>query len=163
MYIPVFWKDRIVEFPRRVTAESLGNGLYNWTPAPGEITEKGTQQSKRNFGNMDFGILENALIAGFVSMNLRLVQESLDDVRGQIMTVTLNNTLKYPATNAEKTITLPQTLNNSDYTVEAEVVEADGPVEFVEVYGKALNAFKVRYSGSARNVSLKLHVKGGLY
>lgn len=112
---------------------------------------------------MDFGTLENALIVGFVSMNLRLVQESLDDVRGQIMTVDLKNTLKYPATNAEKTITLPQTLNNSDYMVEAEVIEADGPVEFVKVYGKALNAFKVCYSGSARNVSLKLHVRGGLY
>lgn len=163
MYIPVFWEDRVVEFPRRYSAVSLGNGLYECLPAPGEIIKKGTQQSKRNFGNMDFGTLENALIVGFVSMNLRLVQESLDDMRGQVMTVELKNTLKYPATNAEKTITLPQTLNNSDYTVEAEVIEADGPVEFVKVYGKALNAFKVCYSGSARNVSLKLHVRGGLY
>ena len=39
MYIPVFWKDRIVEFPRRVSSVSLGNGLYEWTPAPGEICE----------------------------------------------------------------------------------------------------------------------------
>lgn len=163
MYIPVFWEDRIVEFPRRFSAESLGNGLYNCLPAPGEIIKKGTQQSKRNFGKMDFGVLENALMIGFASMNLRLVQESLDDVRGQTMTATLNNTLKYPATNAEKTITLPRVLNNTDYTVEAEITEADGPVEFVEVYGKALNAFKVRYSGSARTVSLKLHVIGGLY
>lgn len=163
MYIPVFWEDRIVQYPRRVSVESLGNGLYNWAPAPGEVEKKGTQQSKRNFGNMDFGTLENALIAGFVSMNLRLVQESLDDMRGQVLTVELTNTLKYPATNAEKTITLPQILNNSDYMVEAEVIETDGPVEFVEVYGKALNAFKVRYSGSARNVSLKLHIRGGLY
>lgn len=103
MYIPVFWEDRIVQYPRRVSVESLGNGLYNWAPAPGEVEKKGTQQSKRNFGNMDFGVLENALIVGFVSMNLRLVQESLDDVRGQILTVDLKNTMKYPATNAEKT------------------------------------------------------------
>ena len=146
MYIPVFWEDRIVQYPRRVSVESLGNGLYNWAPAPGEVEKKGTQQSKRNFGNMDFGVLE-----------------SLDDVRGQILTVDLKNTMKYPATSAEKTVTLPRPANNSDYTVETEIIEADGPVENVEVYGKALNAFKVCYSGSAKNVTLKLHVIGGLY
>ena len=54
-------------------------------------------------------------------------------------------------------------VNNTDYSVETEIVSADGPVEFVEIYGKALNAFKVCYSGSARNVALKLHVTGGLY
>ena len=40
---------------------------------------------------------------------------------------------------------------------------ADGPVEHVEVYGKALNAFKASYLGSAKNVTIKFHVKGGLY
>jgi len=163
MYIPVFWKDRIVEFPRRVAVEDLGNGLKNWTPAPGEIEERGTQQSGRNFGNMDFGIMENALIAGLVSVNLRLAQASIDDLRGQTLTATLKNSLKYPASNAEQTVSLPRMVNNTDYTVQAEIVEADGPVEHVEVYGKALNAFKVAYSGSARNVTLKLHVMGGLY
>lgn len=163
MYILVFWKDRIVEFPRRVSSESLGNGLFNWTPAPGDVLERGTQQSATNFGNMDFGCLENALIAGYVGMNLRLAQESIDDMRGQMVTVKLANTLKFPATNAEKTVTLPRAANNMDYDVFAEILEADGPVERVEVYGKALNAFKVNYSGSAKNVTVKLHVTGGLY
>lgn len=163
MYIPVFWQDRIVEFPRRVEAISLGDGFFNWTPAPGEVEQRGTQQSASNFGNMDFGTLENALICGLVSINLRLAQDSIDDMRGQILTADLTNSLKYPASNAEKTIALPKTVNNTDYTVDAEVVEADGPVERVEVYGKALNGFKVCYFGSAGSVSLKLHVKGGLY
>lgn len=163
MYIPVFWKDRIVQYPRRFSHESLGNGLYDVKPAPGEVEQRGTQQSATNFGNMDFGTLENALMAAFMSMNLRLMQDSVDDMRGQIITAELTNTLKFPATNAEKTITLPQMVNNTDYSVEAEIVSADGPVERVETYGKALNAFKVCYSGSARNVALKLHVTGGLY
>ena len=163
MYIPVFWDDRIVEFPRRVSSVSLGTGLFEWTPAPGEIIKRGTQQSAKNFGNMDLGCLENALIAGFVSVNLRLAQESVDDMRGQAISVALKNTLKFPATNAEKTVVLPQPVNKLDYDVFVEVVSADGPVERVEVYGKALNAFKVCYSGSARNVTVKLHVTGGLY
>lgn len=163
MYIPVFWEDRIVEFPRRVSAESLGNGLFNWTPAPGEILKRGTQQSATNFGNMDFGCLENSLMASFAAINIRLAQESVDDMHGQVISVDLKNTLKFPATDAEKTITLPQMVNKVDYDVFAEIVSADGPVERVEVYGKALNAFKVCYSGSAKNVKVKLHVTGGLY
>ena len=163
MYIPVFWEDRILEFPRRVSSESLGNGLFNWSPAPGEILKRGTQQSATNFGNMDFGCLENSLMASFAAINIRLAQESVDDMRGQVISVDLKNTLKFPATDAEKTITLPQMVNKVDYDVFAEIVSADGPVERVEVYGKALNAFKVCYSGSAKNVKVKLHVTGGLY
>ena len=163
MYIPVFWKDRVVEHPRRVIVNDLGNGVKEWAPDPGEIIQRGTQQSATNFGHMDFGLLENALIAGYVTMNLRLAQNYIDDLRGQFMTVALKNSLTYPASNAEKTVTLPKMVNNTDYTVQAEIVEADGPVERVEVYGKALNAFKVCYYGSAKNVTVKLHVIGGLY
>ena len=159
MYIPVFWKDRIVQYPRRVSVVDLGNGVKEWTPAPGEIHQKGTQQSATNFGNEDMGILEGNLIAATNAIHLRLIQESVDDLRGQILTATLTNSLKYPA----KTITLPKIVNKTDYKVDIEVTEADGPVEYTEVFDKALNAFKVRYYGSAKNVTLKLHVIGGLY
>lgn len=163
MYIPVLWKDRRVQYPRRVSVVDLGNGLKQWTPEPGEIDQKGTPQSATNFGNQDFGILEANLLAAQSAINLRLVQESVDDLRGQFLTVTLTNTLKYPATNSTKTVTLPKMVNNTDYKVDIEVMEADGPVEYTEVYDKALNAFKVRYYGSASSVTLKLHVIGGLY
>ena len=163
MYIPVFWKDRIVQYPRRVSVVDLGNGVKEWTPAPGEIHQKGTQQSATNFGNEDMGILEGNLIAATNAIHLRLIQESVDDLRGQVLTATLTNSLKYPATNSAKTITLPKIVNKTDYKVDIEVTEADGPVEYAEVFDKALNPFKVRYYGSAKNVTLKLHVIGGLY
>ena len=163
MYIPVLWKDRVVQYPRRVSVTDLENGLKEWAPAPGEICQNGTPQSATNFGNQDFGILESDLLAAMSAIHLRLVQDSVDDLRGQILTTTLTNTWKYPATNSAKTITLPKMVNNTDYKVDIEVVEADGPVEYAEAYDKALNAFKVRYYGSAENVTLKLHVIGGLY
>lgn len=163
MYIPVFWKDRIVQYPRRVSVVDLGNGVKEWTPAPGEIHQKGTQQSATNFRNEDMGILEGNLIAATNAIHLRLIQESVDDLRGQVLTAKLTNSLKYPATNSAKTITLPKIVNKTDYKVDIEVAEADGPVEYAEVFDKALNALKVRYYGSAKNVTLKLHVIGGLY
>ena len=134
MYIPVFWKDRIVQYPRRVSVVDLGNGVKEWTPTPGEIHQKGTQQSATNFGNEDMGILEGNLIAATNAIHLRLIQESVDDLRGQVLTATLTNSLKYPATNSAKTITLPKIVNKTDYKVDIEVAEADGPVEYAEVF-----------------------------
>ena len=94
MYIPVFWKDRIVQYPRRVSVVDLGNGVKEWTPAPGEIHQKGTQQSATNFGIEVMGILEGNLIAATNAIRLRLIQESVDDLRGQVLTATLTNSLK---------------------------------------------------------------------
>ena len=47
MYIPVFWQDRIVEHPRRVRVTDLGNGIKEWAPDPGEISQKGTSSLQR--------------------------------------------------------------------------------------------------------------------
>ena len=162
MYIPVFWKDRIVEFPRRGLVNDLGAGVKEWSPKYGETIQKGTQQSATNFGNMDYGVLESALAFGLISINLRLLQDDVDNTKGFFQEVDLTNSLKYPASNAEKTVTLPKMVNNTDYTVQAEVVSADGPVERVEVYGKALNAYKVCYYGSAKKAKIRLLVRGGI-
>ena len=43
-----------------------------------------------------------------------------------------------------------------------EVVSADGLVGDIEVYDKALNGFKIRYTGSAKNVKLRYYVQGGM-
>jgi len=163
MYIPVFWKDRYVQFPRRVSVKDVGAGLKEWTPAPGEIEQRGTAQSERNFGNMDFGILENALLVAHCAEGLRIVADQAKDNGGQFFNVTLKNTFPYPASNAEQTVTLPHVLNNLDYEVHAEVKSQDGYIDRIEVYGKALNAFKVKYFGSAKQVKLRLHVVGGMF
>lgn len=163
MYNPVFWEDRIAQYPRRVSVVDVENGLKEWKPAPGEIIKNGTQQSSRNFGNMDFGILESALMNGYMAQILRIVSDHVEDLSGQYLKATLKNTYPYPASNAESTVTLPVMVNNTDYTVTAEVLESDGYIDRITVYGKALNAFKVKYYGSAKNVTLRLHVIGGMY
>lgn len=163
MYSPVFWKDRIVQFPRRVSVRDISPGVKEWTPAPGDIEQAGTAQSERNFGNMDFGVLENALLAAHTIEGLRIALDQASDNGGQYFDVTLKNTFPFPASNAEKTVTLPHVLNNLDYEVNPEIKSQDGYIDRVEVYGKALNAFKVKYYGSAKNVTLRLHVVGGMF
>ena len=68
MYIPVFWKDRVVEFPRRVSITNLGNGIQEWTPAPGEIIERGTHAAERDtfrkYGFRRYGKCANGGIYG---------------------------------------------------------------------------------------------------
>ena len=163
MYNPVFWKDRIVQYPRRVSVQDISPGVKEWTPAPGEIEQVGTAQSERNFGNMDFGILENSLMVAHFMEGLRIVMDQAADNTGQYFDVTLKNTFPFPASNAEQTVTLPHVLNNLDYEVHPEIKNQDGYVDRVEVYGKALNAFKVKYYGSAKQVTLRLHVVGGVF
>ena len=67
MYIPVKWKDHIVQFMRRfMMTNGEGPGLVYLTPSPGEIEQQGTPQSARNFGHMDLGILEGQLVANLM-------------------------------------------------------------------------------------------------
>ena len=48
-----------------------------------------------------------------------------------------------------------------DYTVTAEVVTPVDNVGDIIVYDKQVNGFKVKYTGSAASVDLKLYVQGG--
>ena len=126
----------------------------------GEVSDGGALAVVQLLGPVDYGADTGV---GKKLEQQRVGGDSVDDMRGVTLTATLTNSAKYPATNSAKTITLPKMVNNTDYEVGIEIVEADGPVEYAEAYDKALNAFKVRYYGSAKNVTVKLHVKGGLY
>ena len=44
-----------------------------------------------------------------------------------------------------------------------EVISADGEVGNVIVTDKQLNGFKIAFTGSAKNVTIKYYVQGGMY
>lgn len=164
MYTPVNWKDHIVQFMRRFSMESGESaGLVYLTPAPGEIEQQGTAQSATNFGQMDMGILEQAMMANMLFSITNQHSGMLENLSGQQFDVTLENTLAFPATNAIKTVALSQYLNNTDYQIHYKILECSGGyVESVDFYDLAYNAFKVKYTGSATSVKLRLYVTGGL-
>ena len=88
----------------------------------------------------------------------------MDDLAGETIQVTLNNSESYPFNNSQKTIALGTNRNNLNYTVQPEIVSASGGfVNGVEITDKLVNGFKVKFTGSATQVVLKLLVKGGFY
>ncbi|HEX2986109.1 MAG TPA: phage tail protein [Caproiciproducens sp.] len=104
-----------------------------------------------------------------LTANLSVVQATLGDMNEldakytpEVGTVTLNNTKVYPFSDSDTTINLITARNNLDYTVETEVVSSTGSVERVEVYGKQLNGFKIRFLGSGTAATIKYYVRGGL-
>ena len=89
-------------------------------------------------------------------------QRALAELEGEIKEISLTNNLAYPFNNSEKTVALDHERDTLAYQVWVEVVSADGLVGDIEVYDKALNGFKIRYTGSAENVTLRYYVQGGM-
>ncbi len=100
--------------------------------------------------------------AGIMNNNLAEIDQKFEDRKYEIGTVTLTNTKQYPFTDSEQTITLATTRDNLDYVVVAEVLSADGSCELQPAYDKQLNAFKLKFLGSATTADIKFFVQGGL-
>ena len=87
------------------------------------------------------------------------------EILGETQTVTLKNTAKFPFNSTRDnpvTVALKQTRKNLFYTVEAEQTGATGEVGSIEISAKALNGFKIAFTGSAKSVTLQIRVKGGM-
>jgi hypothetical protein len=122
------------------------------------------ETGKANKNDTDRGILESALINAFLTTEVKYQGSILDNLNGTVLEATLSNSYKYPSTNSTQTITLPKRLNNLDYKLSYEIKSSiGGYVDNVQFFDKALNAFKVKYFGSATKVVLKIYVVGGIY
>lgn len=143
---------------------------YNPTPwqddiydeETGELIQEGTPMSRTQFYNMETGILGNNILGAYLLEHIFQQQRSLADLEGEIKEVALKNSLDYPFNDSTQTIALEHERDSLTYRVGVEVLEADGLVGDIVVYDKALNGFKVRYTGSARNVKLRYYVTGGM-
>ena len=164
MYQPTIWQDHVTEFENRYTESRNDDGSITHTPVEGEIIQQGTPQSARNFNHMEDGISNAGELAALMAAEHIHQQQSIKDLAGETMTVTMTNSQAYPFNNSQATVSLAQTRNHLDYTVTAEVVEYSGgfPGE-IEISAKLLNGFKVAFTGSAASVIVKLYVKGGFY
>lgn len=80
----------------------------------------------------------------------------------EIGTVTLVNTKPYPFNNSVQSVALKSSRNNQDYTIQAEVVSTVGEVGDIAISGKAINGFKVAFTGSAKQAVIRYYVTGGL-
>ena len=76
-------------------------------------------------------------------------------------TVTLTNTKNYPFNNSLATVALPFSVDSRFYEVLTTVEASDGETGDIIVFGKAVNGFKLAYTGSAHQVVVGYRVLGG--
>jgi hypothetical protein len=76
--------------------------------------------------------------------------------------VTLKNTKLYPFNNSQQTVALETSGDNTDYTVQMEVVSSTGEIGDIVISGKAINGFKIAFTGSASSAVVRYYVRDGL-
>ena len=135
-----------------------GNGTGTYEPTqwlddvPG--IQEGTPQDEQHFNNMETGINGSNLLGEFLAEVVSKQQKRLDDIDGEVIAVTLTNTQDYYANNSTKTVALSV---RRDAEIQGDTVN----VGDIVVYDKQVNGFKVKFTGSAASVALKLYVHGG--
>lgn len=173
MYNQTEWQDRVTQYDDRFKVTANPDGTYTHKEVPGEIIQVGTPQNQTNFNNIENGIQDATLAAQIINWSNHHHLRSIDahmssmdsEVTGEVQTVTLTNTATYPfnsTLDSPVTVALKTTRKNLFYTVEAEVAQHDGEVGDIEISGKALNGFKIAYTGSGAKVVLTVRIKGGM-
>lgn len=173
MYKQKEWFDHVTEFTDRFKEVNNPDGSVTHTPVEGEILQQGTPQNQTNFNNMENGIQDAHLAAAFIGW-ANLQQQRVNDahrelmdseVLGELHEITLANTGAYPfnsSSDSPTTVALKTTRKTLFYTVEAEILDHTGEVGDIIISDKALNGFKIAFTGSGSSVTLAVRVKGGM-
>lgn len=161
-YKILLWKDHAATPDKTYTITQNGDGTITLTPA-GKIIQQGTNMSALNFNNLETGVFAANIAVTETMQLLRLLKDKAESLEGIIIEAALTNSKKYPFNNSLTTLALSSEnlRNNKNYTVIVEAEAADGFVGDIVISDKMLNGFKVAYTGSARNVSVKCYVQGG--
>lgn len=87
------------------------------------------------------------------------------ETAGELQTITLKNTAATPfnsSADSPTTVALKTVRKNLFYSIETEVMAHTGIVGEIVTSDKALNGFKITYTGSGSSVTLAVRVKGGM-
>lgn len=144
--------------------DTNGTGVYEPTTWLDEVEgiQEGTPVDEQNLNNMEGGINGANLTAEFLTEVVKHQKDQIDNIGGEVIEVTLTNTAGEAFfNNSVQTVALAVNRDSFDYTVDAEIVTPVDNVGDIIIYDKQVNGFKVKYTGSAASVNLKLYVQGG--
>lgn len=176
MYSYLIWLDHAVAPEHTFTMQENSDGTVTLTPA-GTVVQQGTNMSASNFNNMEMGITDVNLAVYILTLFARDLasratsnENNIDEINANILSeitpetisVNMTNTANYPFNSSITSVSLSQNRVSKNYTVEAEVTDADGNVGEIEITDKTLNGFKVAFTGSATSVTVNLKVRGGM-
>lgn len=82
------WKDHVVQRPRTYTETTNGDGSKTYTPAPGEVLQRGTPQSATNFNQMEEAIQHLSIAFDMLltihQAELRGAQAEIETLKAQV-------------------------------------------------------------------------------
>ena len=165
MYANLQWLDHAITPDKTFTMTDNGDGTYTLEPY-GTVVQQGTNMSATNFNNMELGITDHDLGLQIAIMYLRQlgwnVESNTDEITVEEQELTMTNNQSYPFNTSAKTVSLDTTRNNTNYIVDYEIEDSNGNVGEIEITDKALNGFKVAFTGSATSVTVTLKIMGGM-
>lgn len=185
MYDWSIWLDHVTDPANVFSVVDNGDNTYTITPA-GTVMQQGTAQDQTHFNNMEMGILNAQAAAALSLIKVNQQDWRIDDLqsetdinlRGTIATilnyarqqawevergsVALTNTAdNWLFNNSQTTVSLTTKRESTDYIILTEVASTDGNVGEIEISGKLLNGFKIKFTGSASAVTVNYIVIGG--
>ena len=128
----------------------------------GHIIRPGTLMDSEHYNNMEIGISDGSL-AHNIMMFKQLQTEMNNDIEAHTLALSMNSGLKWPFNNKETTVALFGLRENTNYSVEVNVLSySGGRVGNIRVADRALNGFKLIHDGSATTVNVAVRVSGGM-
>lgn len=156
------WKDHVTQFSNRYKEINNADGTITHEAVEGEVIQEGTPQNAKNFNDMEQRILAAGEVAGLAMLKVGAVENKVEGLAGEIIETTLTNSKEYPFNNSKKTVALKTPRGNLDYTVFVESSTEDaGGIGEIKITDKQLNGFKIEFTGTAKEVSVKCTVQGG--
>lgn len=144
MYNKTIWQDHVVD-------------------QNGQVIQQGTPLSARNMNSIENGIFETYELGAVLTQQVMQHKRLLADLEGEVGQVTLTNTQAYPFNNSKITVALQKARDTLNYTVQTEIISANGFPGDIKISDKQLNGFKIEFTGSATSVTVKYIVRGGMY
>lgn len=143
-YVPSTWLDEVVD------------------SQTSEVIQEGTPLDAEHFNHMEQGIHNNALMLAVLLEAVKDNSRAISSTSGEEKTVTLNNSKDFYFNNSVQTVALSTMRSTTDYRVETEIQGKVDNVGDIVVFDKQMNGFKIAYTGSARSVTVKCYVSGGV-
>ena len=142
MYDRTYWKDHV-------------------TDQYGTVIQQGTLLDQAHFNNLEKGLSDQSLAAQIMAFKDRQ-EESNNEDELKVLTLSMD-ALPWPFNNKANTVALDFLRENTNYSVEVNVLEySGGRLGSIRVFDKAANGFKLLHDGSATTVKVSVRICGGM-
>lgn len=128
-----------------------------------KIQQDGTLYDEVNMNRIEAGIYEGGVLGAALIKEAMHTKKTLADLEGEIGQIVLSNKDDFPFNNSVKTIAIKKNRDTDNYRVVTEIVSSSGEVGGIIIGDKLLNGFKIEFTGSAKSVTIKYFIQGGMY